>query len=259
MARNLALGKGELHFAPFASGTQVAGGYRFLGNCPEFTLTIDDEQLDHYSSTSGVREKDDQVTLEVSRSGSITCDDVQAKNLALFFLGTAATLSVAGATDVTETISSVEQGLQYQLGVSTSAPSGARKVTSVVVTDGEESPTTYDVTDDYTVDADLGLITIVEGGAITDASDIEVTYDVTAHSRDQVISQTTAIEGSLKFISKNPKGTKFDYHLPWVRFMPNGDISLIQDQEWMTIPLNIEAFKLDTQEAIYLDGRPVTA
>ena len=87
MARNLTLGKGELHFATFGDNlTQIPGGFRFLGNCPEFNLTVETESLDHYSSTGGIRVKDDSVTLEINTTGTILCDDADPKNVALFLV-----------------------------------------------------------------------------------------------------------------------------------------------------------------------------
>ena len=94
MARNLTLGKGELHFAKFTDNlTRIPGGLRFLGNCPEFNMTVETESLDHYSSTGGIRVKDDSVTLEINTTGTISCDDADPKNVALFFLGSEATVT----------------------------------------------------------------------------------------------------------------------------------------------------------------------
>lgn len=254
----LALGKGELYFAPFVAGTQNAGGERFLGNCPEFTISQDDERISHYSSTRGIKKKDEDIPVEQTYSGTVNCDQITKENLAIFLLGSASVLTEAGATGETDNFTGVAQGLFYQLGVSATSPSGVRKVASVVVTDGEASPTTYNVGDDYTVDADLGRIYIVPGGAIADDSNIEVTYNITAHTRDMVVSSADQVEGALRFISYNPKGQRLDYFFPWVKWSPNGDFNLITD-EWQSIPLSIEALRKGDLAAVYLDGRPVTS
>jgi hypothetical protein len=258
-SNDLVLGAGELHFAQFLPGTQTPGGYRPLGNCPEFKTALERQMKEHFNSQRGVKEKDAEFTLGVKHSGSITCDNVSAANLAVFFLGSASTLTVSGSTDVVETIAVGAQGVFYQLGVTAAAPSGARKVTSVVVTDGEVVPTTYALGTDYTVNGDLGQIAVVAGGGIAADSNMEVTYDITAHTREVIISSTTAIEGALKFISYNNAGSQRDAFFPWVIFTPNGDISLVTDEEFLTISLSVELLSLGDLECVYLDGRPVTA
>ena len=256
MARNLTLGKGELHFAKFTDNlTRIPGGLRFLGNCPEFNMTVETESLDHYSSTGGIRVKDDSVTLEINTTGTISCDDADPKNVALFFLGSEATVTEAGTTGLTDTFEGVEQGLGYQLGESATRPSGARKVTSVVV-EPMGGGTAFVLDTDYTLDADLGLVTIIEGGGIADAADIDVNYDIAASSRNQVITGTSQIEGALRFISYNPKGPRVDYFFPWVKLSPNGDFNLITE-EWLTIPLSVEALQKGDLAVLYADGRPV--
>lgn len=55
---NYTLGRGKVYFARFTSG-QVPGPFRYIGNTPEFNLTIELETLDHFSSDEGIREKDD--------------------------------------------------------------------------------------------------------------------------------------------------------------------------------------------------------
>lgn len=252
-SRNLALGKGEVYFAQFKTGTQTPGGERFLGNCPEFTLAREVEKIEHFSSTRGMKLKDDEDTVGVTNSGTISCDDVAPKNLALWFLGQDLVLTVGAVTDQTDSFEDVEPGLSYQLGVTDDAPTGARKVANVVVTKGVTALT---LGTDYDVDLVLGRITLLEGGAVVKGDDLDVDFDITASTRTQIITSDTSIEGALRFISYNPKGQKIDYFMPWVKFSPNGDIALITE-EYMTIPLNIEALNKGDLAAVYGDGRPV--
>lgn len=251
---NQTLGRGELHFSLFKSGTETPAGFRYLGNSPEFNVTIENETLDHFSSDRGIREKDKSVVLETTSTGSLTLDDIQLENLALFFFGTTSTLVQTSATAETETFAGVKQGLSYQLGQTTANPTGVRSVTNVVV---EVATVAQTVDVDYTVDLELGIITIVAGGGIADAADIDVTYDRSAVNRDQVISGTDQIEGALRFISYNPEGDKIDYYFPKVKLSPNGDFGLKSD-EWQQLPLSVEILKATGVERIYADGRPFT-
>jgi hypothetical protein len=254
-ARNLQIGKGKLYFAPFATGTQTPGGERWIGNCPQVNLSREDELLDHFSSTEGVRQKDEQVTVETMTKGTVECDDVSKENLAILFCGTADVLSVGSTSGVEETFEAVQQGLEYQLGVTTAAPSGARKVASVVVTGSGGSPT-YVAGTDYTVDLTLARITILASGDIEDDDDIEVAYNISASTRERVISGDQQIEGSLRWIANNPKGKNFDFFWPWVKLSPNGDYTLVTDGEFVKVPFSIEALKKDGMNVQYVDGRP---
>ena len=249
------LGRGRLYFAPFKTDTQTPIGERYLGNTPAFALTIDAENLDHFNSDAGIREKDDSVAIQVNRKGTLTTDNIDLKNVALFFFGEHDTLTTEAAVGSTETLTDVEPGLEYQLGTTDDTPSGVRKVSNVVV---EMGATTFVVDTDYTVDADLGRIAIVEGGAILLNDDLDITYDVAASTRERVISGTEPVEGALRFVAYNPKGADTDYFMPWVKITPNGDYAL-KGEEWQAIPFNVEVLKKTTVPAILADGRAFTA
>ncbi len=256
MASNLAIGKGELWFAPYKPGTQTPDGFYFVGNCPELTLNREADMLDHYDSTKGFRRKDEQITIESRMTGSISCDDVRPQTAALFLMGQEVTLTVASATGLSTVIVGARKGRTYQLGETASQPSGARKITNVEVSLTSTPATVYVAGTDYTVDLDLGLLTILSGGAITENAGLTVEFDQAVHTRQQVIASDNEAQGALKYISYNPIGLKLDYFLPWVKVRPNGDISLISE-EWMTIPLNVEALYKGDLSLCYLDGRPI--
>ncbi|HYD04658.1 MAG TPA: hypothetical protein VEC60_02990, partial [Reyranella sp.] len=123
---NYVLGKGEVYFAQFKPGTQTPGGERYIGDTPELALTIETQDLDHFSSDRGIREKDDSTTLEVTRRGNMTCQNIDPKNLALFFFGASSVLAQVVATVADEAFNDVEVDHWYQLGVSASNPTGVR-------------------------------------------------------------------------------------------------------------------------------------
>lgn len=259
---NYVLGKGEIWFAPFKVGTQVPRGERYFGNTPEFALTIEAENLEHYSSDRGIREKDDSVVLETTRSGSLTTDNIAPDNVALFFFGQKLNIAIAATTVTNEALADVEPGLTYQLGAGPAHPAGHRGL--VVHTTGTPDKKVIvmkGVTElvegtDYTIDMTLGRLTFLTGGAIVDGDDLTVSYKVGAQTRERIISGSSAIEGAMRFIARNPKGKLVDYFLPWVKITPNGDYALKGD-EWQQIPFNIEALRKSGFEAIYADGRPL--
>ncbi len=264
MANNYVVSKGEMYFAPFKPGTQIPRGERKIGNSPEFNMTIESEELDHFSSEKGIREKDDSMTLEVTRTGSLITDNIVPENIALFFFGTSENLSITGATVTAEAIADVELGNTYQLGATLALPSGARALDihtvgppakKVIV---KKASTEMVEGVDYTIDMDLARLTILAGGTLVEGDDITVDYKTKTQTRSRVISGSSALEGSLRFISYAPKGVKRDVFMPWVKLTPNGEISFI-GEEWQQLPFNIEALRKTGYEAIYADGRAVTA
>lgn len=256
---NYTLGRGEVHFSRFKSGGQVPAGFFYIGNTPEFNLTIEQETLDHYSSDGGIREKDDSVPLEVNRTGSLVTDAIKPENVALFFFGEASSVTDAGSTSNTETFDDIKLGHSYKIGVDSSNPAGIFGIDDSNFTaedDPAGTPTTLTEGTDYTLDADNGVITILEGATnIAEGGTLGVTYDILAHSRERVISGSEPVEGAMMYISANPKGTDVVFYMPYVKVSPNGDYALKGD-EWQQIPLSLEILKPTNSEAIYRDGTP---
>lgn len=249
-------GSGEISFAAFLASTQTPGARRYLGNTPEFTLTSEQENLDHYDADHGIRVKDDSVVTELTQSGTVVTDNINYDNLAMFFLGTTSTLTTASATGDIDNIASAQYGT-YQLGVTSVRPTGVRKVASVVVTN-TAGDTTYAATTDYLVDAEYGTVTLLEGGAITAGSGVKITYNVATSTRKQVVASNRTIEGALHFKSFNPVGPKIDYFMPWVKLTPNGDFAIKAD-DWLTIPFSVEVLKKGDLAPVYADGQAVTS
>lgn len=258
MDNNYTLGRGELHFGQFVTGTQTPQGELYFGNSPELAFSAEQETLDHYNSDEGIRQKDESVILQQDYMGSFITDNISPENLAFFFLGEASTLTDAGSTITDEEHDGVAPGRTYQLGTSATMPAGVRSVSSVAVTDDDGTPVTFDETDDYTVDLDLGRVYVVPGGAITDGTNLRISYTIGASTRTKVISKGKSIEGSLRYIAKNPAGDNIDYFMPYVKLMPNGDFALKGD-EWQQLSFNIEVLKKGTLEAVYMDGRPIAS
>ena len=43
--KNYTLGRGKVYFSRFKAGTQIPAGFFYIGNTPEFNLTIESEVL----------------------------------------------------------------------------------------------------------------------------------------------------------------------------------------------------------------------
>lgn len=84
---NYTLGKGVPYFARLLS-PGVFDAERDLGNAPTFSINVDIETLEHFSSRSGINRKDLEVISQISPNVSFTLDEINAENLELIFLGT---------------------------------------------------------------------------------------------------------------------------------------------------------------------------
>ena len=247
--------RGRLVFFPLKADGTLAGGRQF-GNCPGFSLSVEGEKAPHYSSQGGIREKDEEVLVEVVRKASLTTDNISGFCLGLFLSGEVGTLSQTEGSVTAEEIT-VFKGLIYQLGVTTALPTGVRNISAVTVTNDAETPVTYEAGKDYELDPALGMLQIVAGGSITDNSKIKVAYTRPASSWEHIKSGNSAeVKGALKLIADNAHGTNRDWWFPSVSLSPSGELPLIQEgNEYSQIALDVEVLKPTNGEAVYVDGR----
>jgi hypothetical protein len=255
MAQNHVLGRGKVYFDRFQPNTDTPIGIeRYIGNTPSFGLSVETQELDHYSAEEGLRVKDLSVTMQIDMSGTVVTDNINLDNIAMFFFGASSTQAVGALTGEQDAISSVQQGGSIQLGTSATHPAGLQNVSNVSVTGTGGTPT-YVLNTDYTVDTDLGRVTIVEGGGIADGTDIEINYDVGAHSYDMIVSGTSIIYGAMRFVAYNGVGTNTNFYLPKVALRPNGEYNLKGD-DWQQFGFNLEVLRKGSLERIYANGRP---
>ncbi|MDY0105309.1 MAG: hypothetical protein RBS27_01445 [Giesbergeria sp.] len=250
-----AIPRGRVYFDPFdANG--LSTGEIPLGNCPGFTFTAETEKAEHFSSETGLAEKDAALIVKVNRTGSLTCDNFSNDNLALFVSGSKETQSQS-AGDVAAEAHTVSPGRIYQLGVSNDAPAGVRAITNVVVKSAD-GLTTYEAGVAYNTDLDLGRLQIIAGGPIAAATAVKVDYKTTLKSWQRVKSGATAeVSGSLRVIADNASGTNRDWFMPKVTLTPSGEIPVIQEgTDFTQMQFGVEVLKAPNREALYIDGRP---
>ncbi len=256
-ADDITLGRGEIYFFPFLTGTTTPSkDGRYLGNTPGFNLAANVERLEHFSSDRGLKVKDRNVTLSVDYTGTMECDNINVENLALFFMGDGSTFTQGALSAQTETFAAntLTAGAYIQLGVTDANPQGHRNVTVSGVTLNAVAIT---LGTDYEVDAAAGMVHLLGGVTQTELGQaLVVTYDVASSTRDRVVSAGTEAKGALKLLSFSPEGTKRDYLLPSVTISPNGDFALKGD-DWQVMSFNLEVLaKNATTAAVYVDGRP---
>jgi hypothetical protein len=250
--------RGRVFFDQHDANGATTGEVPF-GNCPDFNITIESEKSDHYSSESGLRQKDASVTVEVNRTATITCDNISAANLARYLAGTVETVTQASGSVTDETITAFK-GRQYQLGKTEANPAGVRNITDVVVTNSAGT-VTHVLNTDYAVDLELGRLQILAGGAIADAASIKVDYTRPAKTWTRIkTGSNTELAGAIRVISDNASGEKRDFYMPKVNLTPNGELPVITtDTNYVSMEFTVEILKPSNADAIYVDGRPLVA
>ena len=116
------------------------------------------------------------ATLPGKTGVAITLTEVNKDNLALIFLGSVAT-AAQGSGSVADEAVVAHLARHSELAY--------ESISTVVVTD-ETDATTYDVDVDYSVNARLGMIEILEGGDISEGDVLHVSYDYAVVSRDKI-------------------------------------------------------------------------
>lgn len=247
--------RGRVYFDPYDANEQPTGEIA-LGNCPGVNISVKSETKDHYSSETGLRQKDGSWTLQVDRSGKLQCDNFSPRNAALWMTGTAERKTQA-ATPVVGEVRAVLPGRQYQLGATAANPLGVRNVTAITVKNKTGS-TTYVAGTDYNVDLETGRVQIIAGGAINAVTEVQFGYTPVAATFDSVKSGAkTELNGALRIVSDNAAGGNQDWYFPKVTLSPEGDLALIAEKDdVVTLEFSLQILKSANAEAIYLDGRP---
>ena len=247
--------RGRAYFDPFDASENLTGEIA-LGNCPAVSLSISTEKAEHFSSESGLKEKDGSWLVQVTRAGKLECDNFSPSNAALWLSGTSVVKTQA-ATPVTGELRAVIPGRLYQLGATSANPLGVRNVTGVTVKDATGT-TTHVAGTDYNIDTETGRVQIIEGGAIV-AGNVTFGYTPVAGTFVAVKSGAKAeLTGALRIVSDNATGGNRDWYLPKVTLSPEGDLQLIAEgTDVVKMAFALEALKPANGEAIYCDGRPV--
>lgn len=233
------LGRGKLYVAKLntSTGLPTTDGYRDVGNVPDFSISIDVEELLHQSSQRGLRVTDKRVVVSQTMNISISLDELSSQNMALFFSGDTATATnpaVAGFGPVTLT-TSLLQGQWYDIVNASGVRAVDVEAAKVTVTDAV--PNTAVLGTDYNLDLKMGRIFVIVGGSVlSNGESLKVTLAAdagAAASLQQVTALTKSAEQLvLKFISENPANNdeqvEFQFHS--ATLSAEGDFGLISDE-----------------------------
>lgn len=253
------VGRGKMYFADIqADGTP--GVYRFVGNCPEVTATVESETYEHFRSTQGLRIKDLDIVLQTSINWTASLENMDKENMSIFFSATEdsvyanpAITGFTGATLVADGAmkSAATGGGWYQLvDGSGEIVAGIDKANLTLESTNGTPVTLTDVTD-YVVMEDTGMVYFNDTAPIqTIISGAEgVTADLAADAGAAVLAKLGAGSAgetnvAIKFdlINAQTDAVEVSYFLHKAGVTANGDAGFISDEvAQLPISIGVEA------------------
>ncbi len=164
------LGGGKVFLAELATGG-LPKTYRKVGNTPEFTVTVNTESYEHNSTQDGAPAQDLSVIIDSGGAIGFTLENFSAENLALFLLGEASSYTNPGIAGVTDAVIVADGDIEvtgyYQIRTTLGAPIfGITTVNAIAVSTTDAAPVLLTLDQDYTVDANSGIIHLLDTGVI---------------------------------------------------------------------------------------------
>ena len=170
-------------------------GLRRMGNIPEASVSIEVTKFEHKESESGQRAVDLVIVQERQGTFSLTVENMTLANLAMGFWGKTVNVVEGEHEETVQVFTDARTPLKHpNIKMTTGDPS----LPTIVVQSDSETPVTYDLDDDYWVDAEKGVLWINPDGDINDGDSVVVTYTTAGY--DSMIAFTeTSMERFIRF------------------------------------------------------------
>lgn len=205
-----------------------------FGAIDEVTLNVTEEDIKHISRACGSVGLPDKVALASTEIlMDIISPEISPKMLAKAFRGTLTETDESAGTATEDEIAVAALGEYYNLTKRAITPSS---VTCWDTTGG--TGVEYTEGTDFNIDYDLGIFVAVDGGAITAASSVFVTFDNAAYKDIHIAGfQSQAATGKMTLKVCAVEGLTYLYVFEKVTLKLSGSYSLISAEDFVTIPL----------------------
>jgi hypothetical protein len=250
------LGRGKVYFSEIGSDN-LPVGYRFVGNVPEITATVESENYEHFRSTQGLRTKDLDIITQQSINWTAALENLNKENIEIFFSAVEDDAfinpSITGFADLVlvadgDMESAATGGLWYQLkDASNEMATGITAVNSIDLESTNGSPVTLVEDTDYIVDNETGRVFFLDTSAIqTIISGSEgVTATLTADAAADPSSKLgagskgeTNVAVRYEMINAQTDAVEMIFEIPKAGVTANGDAGFISD-EAVQLPISI--------------------
>lgn len=252
------LGRGKMYFSEILTDGTPAG-WRFVGNCPEVTATLESENYEHFRSTSGLKVKDLDIIISQSINWSTSLENMSPENMAVFFsadqdtgytnpaiAGFSGTTLVAAGSMQHET--TTQEGLWYQLVNADDEPAfGITTANALALASTNATPVSLTKDTDYVLDAATGrvyFLSTAKTQAIVSGKE-GVTATATADAAASVVAKygsgskgETNVAIKFELINAQTDAVEIVFEIHKAGVTANGDVGLISD-EVAPLPLTI--------------------
>lgn len=267
------LGRGKMYFSEIGTdGLPV--GYRFVGNVPEVTATVESENYEHFRSTQGLRTKDLDIIIQQSINWTAALENMNKENLAIFFSAEAdstfANPSIAGFAGATVVAdgkmeSAATGGLWYQIMNSDGEWASDITGTDLTLESTNATPVTLVEDTDYILDTVTGKVFFLDSSAVqTIITNSEgVTADLAANAGAGVVAKygagasgETNLAIRFELINAQTDAVEIAFDLHKAGVTSNGDAGFISDEvAQLPLTISVEANDAFTNPMDYYDYR----
>src|SRR3989304_829931 len=150
-----------------------------LGHIVTFNTTVETEQLDHFSSRSGIKKLDKSTITQQTIKGALETDTPRNENMLLFFMGETIDADNQVGGSYTDQAFVVNFNRWTSLNKVNLPATVTVKNAAATVTHVENS--------DYVLDRKAGLLAPVEGGAITNGVTVKVTVTYPSATINKIV------------------------------------------------------------------------
>lgn len=258
---NYYVGKGQVFLSKLDPITNLPLVWRHIGNSNMLEIDVKTTKIQHQSSQQALARSDDEASIKQDATMTVTCDELSAENLALFFSGDTANSSlaagknpanptVAGFTATPIAIANVSAGAWYDIqttgGIRAFDILNAAEATALStggVTIACVSPSTGGTLTegtDYILDAAMGRFQLTAAGYAKSITTAPGTLSVVVAADSGSVShiQRTRAETSspvpvaVKLVGLNARNanTRQEIQCHSVLLTANGKLSLISDK-----------------------------
>lgn len=237
-------------------GSSDEADWKEFGNIIDPSIAPQIERLDHFSQRRGARAKDRSEISSRATQINFSIDELNLHNLQFAFG------SIVDPTDDT---------LEVHDSKTVTNPGGTAPDNEVSlgendITDGSlivrssnlEDEVTYTEDTDYTVDYATGILTILPGGALNDASEetgvpqLHAKYTRNVETQSFTCFDGTEIEGECQFQVLTKAGMQYVLKANRCTVKNNGDFTIGDGQDWQKVALTVDILVDD-------DGNLVTS
>jgi len=244
------LGRGKLYLSELDTNG-LPQEWRDVGNVPDLTVSVAEEELEHLTTRYGLKVRDKTVTLSKDLGMSFSLDNINDQNLRLFLSGETVdytNLAVAGITEYQKIadgdIPADPQLVWYQIDDAAGDRAYGIQASNLILATTNAIPVVLVLDTDYEVLAEQGLFRLLDSTEVqsaitgTEGITLELTADVAAVDMDEVRAlKDSSIVVAMMFQAVNPANndepTEFLFHK--VKLRADGDMPLI-GEDWTTMP-----------------------